>query len=320
MRRKTLAAAQAAATIVLLLLLFRGFDWGAFRALYLRLPLWFYAGSLAAIVTGPVLYAWRWRVLLVCGGIHLPFAHVLQQYLVGIFVNNFLPSTIGGDAAKAFYVGRQHGYTAVTTSLILDRVLGVGLLSLLAAAALWAERHADPAYVTVRLVLSGIAGSFVVAMAVALAGAGSLRRRLERAGGRTAGLAPHLQRFSADLARAVRSPAVWLQSAATIAAYFVLMTFVYQGFIALQSGQAPGFVAVMMAVASAAVLTNIPITVNGLGLREQLHVLLLTPLGVPKEAAVAISLLLFGHVLLVSVAGGLVWWRLSRGPARVVEA
>jgi hypothetical protein len=46
---------------------------------------------------------------------------------------------------------------------------------------------------------------------------------------------------------------------------------------------------------------------------------LLTPLGVPKEAAVAISLLLFGHVLLVSVAGGLVWWRLSREPARIVE-
>jgi uncharacterized protein (TIRG00374 family) len=320
MKRKALAAAQAAVTIVLLILLFSGFDWGAFRALYLRLPLWFYAASLAAIVTGPVLYAWRWRVLLASGGIHLPFAHVLQQYLVGIFVNNFLPSTIGGDAAKAFYVGRHHGYGAVTTSLILDRLLGVGLLSLLATAALWAERHADPTYVTVRLILTGIAGVFVLALAVALAGTRLLQRRVDRAGGRTASLAPHLQRFAADMARAVRSPAVWLQSAATVAAYFVLMTLVYQGFIALQSGQQPGFTAVMMAVASAAVLTNIPITVNGLGLREQLHVLLLTPLGVPKEAAVAISLLLFGHVLLVSVAGGLVWWRLSRESARTVEA
>ena len=102
--------------------------------------------------------------------------------------------------------------------------------------------------------------------------------------------------------------------------YFILLTLVYQGFIAVQSGQRPGFTAVMMAITSAAVLSNIPVTVNGVGLREQLHVLLLTPLGVPKEAAVAISLLLFGHVLLVSIAGGLLWWRMSRRPARIVEA
>ena len=164
MRGKTLAAAQAAATVVLLLLLFRGFDWESFRALYRQLPLWFYAASLAVVVSGTVLYAWRWRALLACGGIHLPFGQVLQQYLIGIFVSNFLPSTIGGDAAKVFYLGRERGYRAVTTSVVLDRGLGLGLLSALATAALWAQPHPDPRYVTVRLVLTvttaGLAGSF----------------------------------------------------------------------------------------------------------------------------------------------------------------
>lgn len=65
------------------------------------------------------------------------------------------------------------------------------------------------------------------------------------------------------------------------------------------------------------VLSNVPISINGLGLREQLHVLLLEPLGVPKEVAVAISLLLFGHLLIASAAGGIVWWRTSRAPAAV---
>ena len=57
-------------------------------------------------------------------------------------------------------------------------------------------------------------------------------------------------------------------------------------------------------------LSNIPISVNGLGLREQLHAILLAPLGVPREAAVAISLLIFAHLLVSSLLGLLFWFRL----------
>ena len=57
-------------------------------------------------------------------------------------------------------------------------------------------------------------------------------------------------------------------------------------------------------------LSNIPISVNGLGLREQLHAILLAPLGVPREAAVAISLLIFAHLLVSSLIGLLFWFRL----------
>jgi hypothetical protein len=49
-------------------------------------------------------------------------------------------------------------------------------------------------------------------------------------------------------------------------------------------------------------------------LREQLHTILLQPLGVPREAAVAISLLIFAHLLVSSLFGLLFWLRL---PERV---
>jgi len=63
-------------------------------------------------------------------------------------------------------------------------------------------------------------------------------------------------------------------------------------------------------VTTASLLSNIPISVNGLGLREQLHAILLQPLGVPREAAVAISLLLFAHLLVSSLFGLWFWFRL----------
>jgi hypothetical protein len=53
----------------------------------------------------------------------------------------------------------------------------------------------------------------------------------------------------------------------------------------------------------------VPISLNGLGLREQLHASLLAPLGIGLEAAVAISLLLYGHLVVISLIGLLFWLR-----------
>jgi hypothetical protein len=80
----------------------------------------------------------------------------------------------------------------------------------------------------------------------------------------------------------------------------------------------------MTAVTTASLLTNIPISINGLGLREQLHAILLQPLGVTREAAVAISLLTFAHLLVSSLLGVLFWLQLpaavkSRLPASESE-
>jgi hypothetical protein len=59
--------------------------------------------------------------------------------------------------------------------------------------------------------------------------------------------------------------------------------------------------------------------VNGLGLREQLHALLLQPLGVPREAAVAISLLIFAHLLVSSLVGLVFWLRLPAFPKNIAS-
>ena len=63
--------------------------------------------------------------------------------------------------------------------------------------------------------------------------------------------------------------------------------------------------------------------INGLGLREQLHAILLQPLGVTREAAVAISLLTFAHLLVSSLVGVFFWMQLpaaARGHLPTAES
>jgi hypothetical protein len=57
------------------------------------------------------------------------------------------------------------------------------------------------------------------------------------------------------------------------------------------------------------------VALNGIGIREQLHVWLLASLGVPRTTAMAISLLLYGHSLIASLFGLVGWLRAPALPA-----
>ena len=135
---------QAVVSMGLLVLLLRSLDLAAFRTLFARLPLWFYLLSLLVVFGGQVVYAWRWRLLLAEAGVRVPFVLTVRQYFIGTFLNNFLPSTVGGDVGKVYFLGRDHGYRVVMASVVLDRMLGLTMLAMWAALALWLFRMPSP--------------------------------------------------------------------------------------------------------------------------------------------------------------------------------
>jgi glycosyltransferase 2 family protein len=314
-RRNLAVAAQCLVSVALLVLLFRGLDLEAFRQLFARLPVWFYALSLTVVVAGQTLYAWRWRQLLIAGGVRVSFGSVLEQYFIGVFLNNFFPSTVGGDMAKVYYLGRRHGYRPITASIVLDRLLGIGLLALLATVTQWMVPVPSPRLVAARAVVTFMAIAIMTVFAVAAVGTGGLPRRLARFGDKAVALASRLQRFRLEMAGVMRSPRILLIAAAVVATYFLAITAIYDIFLVLNTSARPTFLVLLTTVATASLLSNLPVSLNGLGLREQLHVVLLQPLGVPREAAVAISLLLFAHLLVTSVGGFILWLRVPVIPA-----
>ena len=49
----------------------------------------------------------RWRLLIRAQGGEAPFAGLVRAYFVGIFFNNLLPSTIGGDTVRVVHTARS---------------------------------------------------------------------------------------------------------------------------------------------------------------------------------------------------------------------
>ncbi len=60
---------------------------------------------------------------------------LLGAYLAGQFANNFLPTTVGGDALRIAQLGRRIGsYSQASASVFVERLTGFLALSLLANA------------------------------------------------------------------------------------------------------------------------------------------------------------------------------------------
>src|SRR5262245_29274202 len=157
MRSRITLVLQATASVVLLGLLARNVAWGEIWGAVLRVPPLVFLAAFAVTAAGQALYALKWFVALRVMDVPARFHHVLGQYVIGIFFNNFLPSTIGGDWARVYYLGRREGYLRIGASVFIDRYLGALYLTMLAAVLLWLPTVPQAPWWAARAILTALA-------------------------------------------------------------------------------------------------------------------------------------------------------------------
>lgn len=116
-----------------------------------------------------VLGAWQWHLLLRWQGIQMGFHATFRTYYVGLFLNNFLPGTVGGDVVRVVEAKRaSDGWGKAAAATLLDRLFGFAALSLLALMALLFERMRGVltlnVFVHLLKAVSLVAACFVVAL------------------------------------------------------------------------------------------------------------------------------------------------------------
>ncbi|HEX3408894.1 MAG TPA: lysylphosphatidylglycerol synthase transmembrane domain-containing protein, partial [Candidatus Binataceae bacterium] len=127
-------AIRGALGIAVVALLLRHYDARPVFHALARERLSYFLATIALYVASQVMSAWRWRLLARLNAIPGPFREYLAYYFVGVFTNLFVPGLVGGDAARALYLGRRHNRLAgAIASVVADR--GIGLLALFIFAA-----------------------------------------------------------------------------------------------------------------------------------------------------------------------------------------
>jgi hypothetical protein len=299
-------AVKVTISAALLIYLLRIADISAVREAFGQASVLPLLGAVVVMLTGLVVSAWKWQILLRVDGIHCSLATLCRYYLVGIYFNNFLPTSIGGDAARVYFISKEYGKSiGALTSIFAERFSG--LLALILYAIFASSLEPRVAELGMR---SSIVGLMGMALGVSLLFfCRSFQRGFwsylpKRLRSKAEQFAMGLRRYLAD--RTARRTMVW-----TSLVYPFLVILVY--FMCARSlGGTITITALAVVVPLVTLLTLIPFSLNGLGIREGGFVFLLSFFGVAKAEALSISLLCYALTLLFSVVGGLIFLGMRR--------
>lgn len=78
-----------------------------------------------AIVAGVSISAYKWKMLAGSRGMGAGYFDFFKFYVAGTFINNFMPSFLGGDAYRIYRLGEgEKKYAQAGSSVLLDRLTG----------------------------------------------------------------------------------------------------------------------------------------------------------------------------------------------------
>jgi uncharacterized protein (TIRG00374 family) len=267
---------------------------------------WFYVLAGAVLLLSILARAVRWQVLLTPLGVRASILDLFLLYLVGFFWNSFLPTGFGGDVAKIIELRRisQHG-AASATSVVAERVVGLFATSLIGLIVIAIRPGLFPreaVYIVAGMCLVIVFGVWFVRLDVPNWIEQHIPLLRPVAGHRMV-TSLHEALCTYDLKA--------LEMGLLVSVPFTLTSILdnYLVGLALNVDLTIGYYAIYTPIIS--IVGLLPLSFNGLGVREYAYQILFGLVGVPAGQAIAMALafnlLRFGAGLIggvVSLAGG----------------
>jgi uncharacterized membrane protein YbhN (UPF0104 family) len=238
-----------------------------------------------------ILCAYRWRLFAQPLGFHESFMRFAYYYYAGTFFNLFLPTSIGGDVSRCYYLVRERpDWQKAVITVLADRGMGFVAMVFILTVALFQPngRLFSP---QMHLGMTILAFLLIAGMIVPFFLKGALAR-LDKP-------------FSFPLV-------YWTEP--TLLLKTLLLSILFQTtvigahiLVGLSLGlEIPGdFYFIFPTLA--AVAGMLPISLSGLGVREGAYVLLLSKVGISWENGLAFGLGWLLVLLLSSLIGGIIW-------------
>jgi hypothetical protein len=229
---------------------------------------------------------------------------------VGTFFNLFLPTALGGDVVRGYDLARYSGERmGAATSVLVERIVGffalafIALLALLVGSSVGSSVIGDTAVTTVILVVC--LGYF--ALAIIVFNARIMKRlvamlqfiKLWDIGQRLDRMVDSLHAFTS------RRAILWQCFVLSMICQALGILAAYSLAWAINLKLAPVYF--FMILPMIWIITMVPLSINGLGVREGAFVFFFTTVGAPDSAALLLSFLNFSQMIVLGLMGGIIY-------------
>jgi len=262
---------------------------------------------LAVLLDAVVVHAklWRWRNLLRSVDVPLSLGSAYRAYLPSLFLGLVTPGRVG-DALRIQYLKRDHavGYSDGLAVSIVDRLCDVYILLAFVAlgvvhlASVVSAPLAQTTWIAVALI--AVAPAFLFVRGVAEPAAQWLY-------GRFSSGEPHagLSVFFTALRRQV-GPSLIMPVVLTAVAF--VTNYLQAWLVAMALGIDLTFIDVAALVAISSLLSLLPVSISGVGVRESFFALIFPAFGLSETLGIAFGLGVFAVIYLPALLAGFLAW------------
>ena len=236
------------------------------------------------------------------GNIPVTFMEAVSLTFIGYFFNNFLPTSIGGDVVKAYYLSKKaHEKTGSFTSVFVDRAVGLITMIFMAFIALFFVKDGIIDNSVRWMIYVITAGSiFFIALI--------MNKKVAKKFSFVLIVFKPIEMKMKKLYDAVnkyRNHKMLMLQSVAISVISQLLFFVNIGLLAASIGSALPAMEILLRMPVVSTMSLLP-SINGLGLREGSTVVLFGPL-IGKGNAFAVSVLWLLVLFITSIIGGVIY-------------
>lgn len=289
--------------LVIMAVILSRVDYGKMGALFSEIRLPYLAAALAIFLPTLLIKAFRWNMILKDRGIRYPFGRTFVMFWIGLFFGTLTPAK-AGDLVKLVYL-KADGKPLEDglASIILDRLGDLGTVCIvgLIAASTFLPFTAGLKIGSCIAITGAVVYLLLFTDLASRLGARIL------SGGLTSRIGVGLNELRFRLAASARrlwAPLTLLSLASWATAFLTAYC------IARALGLGITYLQVCGVVSISSLVALIPVTISGIGTRDSAIIVLFGVLGLPREAAVAFSLLYLFSIIVNAAAGFLLYlWR-----------
>ncbi len=250
----------------------------------------------------------KWQYALKLHGLGYPFLYLQKVLCIGFFFNNFLPSTIGGDAYRILKTVPDEGYKSrAVSAVLLERI--VGLLALLSIGFVGAVYllHDAPNPLVVSYVVAGLSAVAAVVVVLFLHKLGMFRHVAKRLS--------HVKAVDIllhNLGHIQRNPGM-LFKVVMVSIVFQVLAVLAIGLLFANLGVGGGYAQYALIAAVAGLASVAPVSINGIGVVEGAFAVTAVQLQMGYNEALVVAFVMRVMVAPLSLLCGLVYlWDLRR--------
>jgi uncharacterized protein (TIRG00374 family) len=242
----------------------------------------------------------RWKIVLDNVNIKLPYTSILRYLWIGLFFNQALPSSVGGDVLRGYYL-RRNGSSLrdSVTGVLLDRFFGiVGLVFLILLVTPILLNMLDNLTAQWSTVLISVGFFTVISIFLVL---DLMPLKLEK--WRMASGLYMLSSNARKLLFSNRPGIILIFLSVAIHLLSIFAVIILSEGLSLEIE----WLGILLIIPLVTIFMLIPISIAGWGVREGVMVMGLGYLNVQPEQAMALSILYGLSMLAISLPGGIIW-------------